>query len=155
MYSIHIASAGEWAAFMMNKHGDTDAQPSLTLLTVRTLIPLASPSYRPPVLAKPPLYTAFCERIFFFASSYFCRFFTRGLRTDFERCGVRPLFLRIARVRERGPFADSSLPSRPTLQRRSGQLTRIPEKLGRRTVQPPFPLHAQPFSVPFSPSSAV
>lgn len=134
---------------------DTDTQPSLTLLTVRTLIPLASPSYRPPVLAKPPLYTAFCERIFFFASSYFCRFFTRGLRTDFERCGVRPLFLRIARVRERGPFADSSVSSRPTLQRRSADEDEDSRKwFERRTVQPPFPPHTRPFSVPFSPSSA-
>ncbi|KAL7280160.1 hypothetical protein ACG7TL_006579 [Trametes sanguinea] len=57
--------------------------------------------------------TAFCEATFFFAFSYFCRFLTRGLRTDLERLGVRPLFLRIARYPSASPPSSSlSLSSR-------------------------------------------
>ena len=80
-------------------------------------MPVRSPSYR---LASPPLKTAFCEASTFFALSNFCRFFTRGLRTLFERCGVSPRFFSIARVSARGPPASASSSSEGLRKKEKG-----------------------------------
>src|SRR5271168_4662086 len=54
---------------------------SLTLLTNPDLIPVLSPPYPP--LSSPPLYTGPILLNFFFFSSNFFLFFTRGFLTSF------------------------------------------------------------------------
>src|SRR6266404_1663200 len=67
-------------------------------------IPDRSPPYQVES-PRPGLNTGFCDASTLFAFANFSRFFTLGLRTLFDLRGVNPRFLRIARVRERGPSA--------------------------------------------------
>src|SRR6266850_1338385 len=84
------------------------------------------PDLSPPYHVESPapgLNTGFCEAMTFFALANFCRFFTRGLRTLFDRRGVSPRFFRIARVSERGPPAPSS--STSTILHVHGQVRKL------------------------------